>query len=444
VLLTSRWTKLRYHPEQQRLLTSKARLKPVIAGRGGGKTELAKRVLVASLPVPKPWRANYAYFAPTEQQAKRIAWDDLMALTPKEWLMGGEPRRAELRLLTRWGASLWVVGLDKPSRIEGMQLDGGVVDERSDQKPGAVLKTVYPMLTHRDGWLWEIGVPKRFGPSAAEFQQLIDDGKKGEAVQVGETRLDVEAFEWSSEDIIGEDRLAWLRARLSPQDYEEQIVGRFVAAGGAAFLAFSDLNLRRCRYDPTLPVECGMDFNRNPMAWTLGHHYPGEERLEWWGEVWLEQANTVSALDILCDRLKDHRGGVRLYPDASVNQHHTAAQVSDLQHLYNHDGLRKLGREVIVRSSNPPVVDRIACCNAAFLSADGRRRMLIDPDGCPRLLADVRTRPSPTSSEAPPLKRFQGHPSDAMGYACMAILPMTFDVEDELGGDAPVVVQKGD
>lgn len=422
------------------MLESTARLKAVEAGRGGGKTELAKRVLVSSLAIPKPWKAEYAYFAPTEQQAKRIAWDDLISLCPKEWMMGGEPRRAELRILTRWGTSLWVVGMDKPSRIEGKQIDGGVVDERSDMRPGAVIKTIYPMLIHRDGWLWEIGVPKRFGPGAVEFTKLIEDGRGEGSAVMGE--LSLQSFQWSSEDIVPAERLAWLKERMSEIDYTEQILGRHVAAGGAAFHAYGPLNERTCRYDPTKPVEVGMDFNRTPMSWVLGHYYEEpHERIDWFGELWVEEANTLACLDLLYERLKKHQGGIRMYPDASCSQHHTSAQVTDLQLLYNHDGMRKLGREVLIQSQNPRVVDRIATCNAAFHSMDDRRRMFVDPDGCPRLLSDIKSRPSPTMIDAPKMHKLQGHPTDAMGYAVMGLMPMVFDVEDELGSDGVYVVQ---
>ena len=39
-MLTPRWSPMRFHVEQQRLWTSPARFKLVVAGRSSGKTEL--------------------------------------------------------------------------------------------------------------------------------------------------------------------------------------------------------------------------------------------------------------------------------------------------------------------------------------------------------------------------------------------------------------------
>src|SRR5690349_58188 len=89
--LTPRWRPLRYHPEQCRLERSPARFKIVPAGRRSGKTEIAKRELVLSLwdcyVKPRPWDDPRFFAAgPTRDQAKRIFWKDVKALTPPAWV----------------------------------------------------------------------------------------------------------------------------------------------------------------------------------------------------------------------------------------------------------------------------------------------------------------------------------------------------------------------
>jgi hypothetical protein len=75
---------MRYHPVQAALERCNARFVGIQAGRGSGKTELSKRRLVRWLPVPKPWRdPRYFFCAPTHEQAKRLAWNDILALIPK-------------------------------------------------------------------------------------------------------------------------------------------------------------------------------------------------------------------------------------------------------------------------------------------------------------------------------------------------------------------------
>ena len=167
LVLDATWKPLRHHPVQAELWTCPARFVAVAAGRGSGKTELAKRRLIRYLPVRKPWPdPRYFYGAPTEKQAKRIAWNDLNKLCPRQWVK--EIKLSELTIVTVFGSSLTVVGLDQPQRIEGVQWDGAVIDESCDIKPGTFALNVLPALLHREGWCWRIGVPKRRGIGAAE------------------------------------------------------------------------------------------------------------------------------------------------------------------------------------------------------------------------------------------------------------------------------------
>src|SRR3972149_6468791 len=134
--LPERWHPLLFHKEQVRLWTEGKRFAVVTAGRRSGKTELAKRRLVMALPEKKHWPdARYFAAAPTRDQAKRIFWNDLKGLVPRRWV-----RRVydgDLCIVPPFGSELWVVGLDKPQRIEGTPWDGGVLDEYANMRSNA-------------------------------------------------------------------------------------------------------------------------------------------------------------------------------------------------------------------------------------------------------------------------------------------------------------------
>ena len=117
---------LRPHDQQKELWDSNARFKIVPAGRGSGKTELAKRMIVQALATPKEHPdPRYFYGAPTAKQAKRIAWNDIKRMTPKGWLASKDDiREGDMEIRTVFGSTLIIVGLDKPQRIEGVQWDG--------------------------------------------------------------------------------------------------------------------------------------------------------------------------------------------------------------------------------------------------------------------------------------------------------------------------------
>ena len=134
--LPARWYPLEPHPEQVRLVQSTARWKVVAAGRRSGKTERAKRKLVeAALDPPKVPTPTFIAAAPTRDQAKRIWWDDLKALSPRQWISAIS--ESELTIHYKTGSRLMVVGMDRPQRVEGIPIDGCVIDEIDECKRSA-------------------------------------------------------------------------------------------------------------------------------------------------------------------------------------------------------------------------------------------------------------------------------------------------------------------
>ena len=297
VTIPARWHDLRGHLQQWTLWHNKVRFVAVPAGRRSGKTELAKRRLVLCLFMPKPWPdPRYFYAGPTYRQAKRVAWDDLIALTPSEWIE--RIRQTDLCIRTVWGSELWVLGLDQPARIEGVGWDGGVLDESCDLRQGVFGRSIRPALSDRGGWLWQIGVPKRAGPGAAEYREFCWRCARGEYP-------DGANFAWPSRDILPAAEIEHARETLDPRDFREQYEACWETAGGQIFHGFSrEYNVRPCPYERNLPLVVGSDFNVDPLCWVIGHRYPN--RLEWFDEIWLRNANTQAGLDTLYHRYQHH------------------------------------------------------------------------------------------------------------------------------------------
>lgn len=404
-MLTESWTQLRYHPQQDKLWRTKARFVGVAAGRGSGKTELARRRVVRMLAVRKPWMDPlYFYALPTYAQAKRVAWNQLAALIPREWLKG-EPNKSDLSFTTKFGSTLLVVGMDKPQRIEGNQYDGGVVDESSDQRPGAFDKSIRPALTHRNGWAWRIGVPKRVGCGAAEFRKFCNGGAE-------------ESYTWPSWDILPPEEIEQVKEDTDPQDFNEQYGAAWLDLGGGIFYAFTEqLNVSAAiAYDPTRPVLVGSDFNVNPMCWELGHVYKapdGVEELHVFDELCIHNTNTPATLDALHRRYGSHPAGWDFYGDASGRARKTSATTTD--YLLIKNDRRFANSRVHYPHANPLFYDRVSSCNAMFCNANGRRRCIVHPR-CRRLIADMQDRNWKDGIREPDDSGDVGHASDALGY----------------------------
>ena len=413
-MLTPRWTKLRPHATQRALWTSPRRFALVPAGRGSGKTELAKRRLVRYLLVKKDWPdPRFFYGGPTRDQAKRIAWDDIQALIPKQCVT--HISHSELMIRTIFGSELWLFGMDKPQRIEGPQWDGCVLDESCDLKPGVFDRNVLPALTHRNGWCWRIGVPKRQGPSAFEYRDAFEQALTGEDP-------DSMGFTWPSSDILDARSLAYARRRMNTKDYQEQFDARFVTAGGAVFYAFDpEVNKRPCEYHANKPLIIGSDFNVDPMAWVIGHKY--ENRLEWIDEIWIRDTNTPRTLEVLFSRYRNHQAGFEFYGDATATARKTSANISDYAHIMSHEGFRKAGRSVRYPRVNPTEADRFAACNTLLCNAAGEVGMFIDPR-CINLLKDLEARYYKPGTKEAVKSGDISHATDAMGYVVCALFPI--------------------
>ena len=187
-------------------------------------TTLSKRKLVLQLPVKKPWGdPKYFYAAPTYMQAKRVAWFEFMRLIPKWWIAPRGISVSELSIQTIWGSSLHLIGLDKPQRAEGSQYDAGVIDECADVDHVTVDRAIMPAMTWRGGWIWKIGVPKRFGVGAQLFKAQFKEALAAmEIERKGGELASTAAFTWSSEGVVPPEALKYFKAHMDPADYAEQ------------------------------------------------------------------------------------------------------------------------------------------------------------------------------------------------------------------------------
>lgn len=429
---TNAWSQLRYHPVQNTLWRTKHRFCNVVAGRGSGKTELARRRVIYMLGLRKPWPDPvYFYALPTVQQAKRIAWEALIKLIPRNWIQG-EPNQSSMCITTVFGSKLYVLGMDRPHRAEGLQYDGGVVDEASDQRPGLFGRTLLPALSHRNGWCWRIGVPKRFGIGAAEFRAAFELGRS-------QSDPDIRSYTWSSGDILTPDQLRFARQTLDPRDYNEQYNASWEDVAGGIFYSYGPANLSdRVCFDPSRPVVVGADFNVNPMSWVIGHFIEkGDElagtptdtrRLIIFDELFIRNTNTQETLNILFETYgRFARNGFEFYGDASAKARKTSASTTDYIQIKND---KRFNSKVFFPDANPSIVDRFAACNALLLNAEGQIRCLIHPR-CKRLITDLETRAWKEGSREPDDYGDIGHITDAYGYIVHRRFPLSIQVGDE-------------
>jgi len=370
----------------------KVRHAVVPGGRRSYKTEIAKRQLVLSLPERKPWDdPRYFFGAPTFDQAKRVAWKDLKKLVPPSWTHPTLISESDLCIRTWWGAELWVFGLDKPERVEGLSWDGCVLDERADLKPGAWKENISPALADREGWSRHIGVPDYKGPSSAEFKELFEY-----ALLSGDPNW--KAYTWKSTEVLSDKIILEAKRELPSNIFRQEYEATFEGAPGRAYWEFDkSLHVRPTSFIEGLPIHVACDFNAEHHNWGMyqrldrgviasirggpfgAEPLPPENRI--FDEVYLQDARVEQMCTLLKDKLMridekylNERGTLFFYGDYAGNSRTaTATKTAWNQIRDEFPNARFLYRK------QPLINDRIDIVNGAFRNALEQVSVSIDP-----------------------------------------------------------------
>lgn len=419
---------LRRHPEQERLKKSPKRFRVVPAGRRSGKTELAKRKLVIDALSAQGWDdPRYFAAAPTRDQAKAIYWNDLKAMFPKSLVV--DKSETELMLRLRNGAEVFVVGMDRPERIEGRPWNGGILDEFANMKPGAWGENVRPALSDRKGWCWLIGVPE----GRNHYYDLWKYARSG-------IDADWDGFTWPSADILDADEVAAAKRQLDPLVFEQEYEASFVNFEGRCYYSFQEAtHTAKLRYDPFAPLILCFDFNVEPgvcaviQEQTLPGQYErdsaGMMRLDRpitgtgvIGEVHIPRnSNTPAVCRKVVEDWGKHAGPVRCYGDATGGSRGTAKVQGSDWDLIKTELRPTFGDRLTfrVKPSNPHERVRVNAMNTRLRAGDGVVRMLVDAAKAPNVVKDlegVRTLKGGSGEIDKLATPALTHISDAAGY----------------------------
>jgi hypothetical protein len=154
---------LPYHERTQRYAC-------LLAHRRAGKSfALINDMIVRALtPRPDGLRQQFALMAPTQTQARAIAWAYLKEQSaPFMNLRGYKALEQHLSITlpdptnsNKPGSSVMLLGAENAERIRGMFLDGIAIDEAADISPHIISSIIRPALADRQGWLTISGTVK--------------------------------------------------------------------------------------------------------------------------------------------------------------------------------------------------------------------------------------------------------------------------------------------
>lgn len=429
--MSARLYPLRYHAVQAQLMASQARFRVVPAGRRSGKTENAKRKLLVDALTVTGWDdPRYFAAAPTRDQAKAIYWSDLKAMFPRQ-LWAEPPRETDLCIRLINGAEVYVIGMDKPERIEGRPWNGGILDEYANMKPGAWGENVRPALSDRKGWCWLVGVPEGRNHYYDINQYALHAGDPEWA-----------SFTWKSADILDPAEVAAARRQLDELVFQQEYEASFVNFVGRAYYPFVEAeHCKPLKYNPKLPIGLCFDFNVDPgvCAIVQEQELPGQyERDPATGALLLNRpvigTGVIAEVHIpqnsntpaVCRKVVElygsvHEGQVACYGDATGGARGSAKVDGSDWDLIKKE-LRPVFKERLsfhVPAANPAERARVNAVNTRLRAADGTIRFMVDAKKAPHVVKDlegVRTLKGGSGEIDKAADRRLTHVSDAFGY----------------------------
>ena len=431
------WEPLEYHDTQQGYISESRRFNTLPCGRRSGKTLLLKRkVVIKSLWGTEYDDARFALCAPVRDQAKRIFWGDLKRMIPRDLVTTTSETELFLRLHN--GSEIWVIGLDRPERIEGSPWDGIGVTEFGNVKKEAWGENIYPALADRNGWADLEGVPE-----GRNHYYDIDNAAKADQAERG-SESEWASWHWTSEEILPlygrEAVLEQARRDLDALTYAQEFQASFVSFKGRAYHSFTDDNITRIadRYNTEDDLIICFDFNIAPGVAVIAQEMRLPDELDedglprigtaCIGEVHIERgSNTKKVCAQIIDNWGDHIGRVRCHGDATGGAGGSAAVEGSDWELIEENLGRHFGRRLVLDHplANPRERVRLNSLNSRCCSNDGVRLLRVDGAKCQNLVKDFEGVSCADDGSLDKKKNVAlSHLTDAIGYYVAECFPV--------------------
>ena len=244
----------------------------VVAHRRFGKSVAFVNHLVRAAVTCTNVRGHFGYIAPTYTMAKQIAWEYLKHYTQD--IPGRKVNESELWVEFPNQARVRLYGADNPDSLRGIYLDGVVMDEYGQMKPGLFPQVIRPALADRQGWALFGGTPNGkndFWDKVREAQANTDDWYLGE-------------FRVSQTQILPESELASARKGMTSDEFAQEFECSFEASvrgaiyGSEIAAAKAEGRIGRVSYDSALPVDTIWDLGIGDAMSVIFAQRLGSER----------------------------------------------------------------------------------------------------------------------------------------------------------------------
>ena len=396
--------KQNYFPAQWEFLTNKkkARIKAFVGGFGSGKTTslLATTMINLINKKNKDGKSNGLILYPTYNLADSVFVEPFRELLERNGIEYTYNIAAH-KFKTSYG-NIQIYQTRYPQRIIGASYTYVGIDELDIETFKIAEITVQKALGRLrgcdDAELYITTTPEGFGYT---WELMVNTYNEDKLLVHGKT---------TDNHYLPESYIQSLRDNYDDKLLDAYINGNFVnLTQGATYYAFSrQEHTGQCKYNPSLPLRIGMDYNCDPLSSVVSQVQPN-------GKVHIIKEITLShggdgdlPTQRMCDTIRDMFPNNRYYayPDATGAAKHSSARFSDISIV------RKNGFIIKVAHINPRVINRVNAVNNQF----AKNNILID-NSCKLFIRDLEQVVNKEGTrEIDKSNKVLSHLSDAFGY----------------------------
>jgi hypothetical protein len=403
-------------PHQFKFINSEAKYPALVSGLGAGKTEaLIFRTLKFITEVP---RASIGLYEPTVDLIKRILYPRFI----ETFSNAGLPFKLNKTdgILEIWmptgKAEIIFRSMDNYSRIVGYETHHSILDEIDTlAKDHAMAVWIRVLARNRKKFFRQDGTrgtntvgitttPEGFNFVYDLWVKIHSENSEYELIR-GRT---------IDNHHLHEDYVPSLRRTYPPQLIEAYLNGEFVnLKGNTVYSEFdrdtSNTALTIDDFPVTQTIHIGMDFNVGRMAAVVAmksSDFEDTKKL-----FVIDEFHKLMDTPAMIAAIKARypRRSITIYPDASGRSRKSVdASKSDIRLL------REAGFSINAPSKNPPVRESVVSTKAAFLNADGDRKLYVNTYKCPNLTEILEKQVYDDYST--PVKDGTEDPTDALRY----------------------------
>jgi PBSX family phage terminase large subunit len=394
-----------------RLMGQKKHFLLMGGSRSGKSLLIIHSLIIRALRV----KSRHAIIRKTFNSLKRSIWNDtlikVLQLAFPQVIVAFN--RSDYILTFPNGSEIYFIGLDNPKSAEkilGLEVSSLFFNEISEldfssvqlaitrlaEKNELVKRCFYDMNPNaKNSWAYYLFI-KGLNPSDNEPLVNPEDYGYFQINPIDNT------------ENIDENYLKLLES-MPEKERQRFLYGEFAESGnGAVYYAFDrERNVEEFSQSYQIgQVRIGLDFNVMPMCGVISYYVNNKFYI--WDEAFLENSDTYK----MSDYLKSKKYIGTIYPDSTGSARKTSGKSDHL--------ILKEAGHVVHPTRNPFVTDRVNNINRLLRD----ERIIIHPR-CKKLINDLEKVTWKNDELDQKTDKMLTHISDALGYLCWAIDPLT-------------------